>query len=296
MKGSGFVRVRGFIFCAGVVLTPVLLAAFYQAGTTVQASRGNQPWATRNTASNIETSQVRKSVLVELVTSDECAACESAERLLTHLDRDQPVRDTDIIVLSEHVRHSDSPAPDGHLSATDPTRRQEDYQNLGGSLQPAPLFLINGVSQDSHFGIEEIGRAIADTAAEPVPLKLRSVRVRGNIINFALESGPDTPGYVNVYAALIAPTEKRSGMVEAFGRVGSSFRTRALGERPFMFQDPALESGGSLNGMRLVVFVQTKHIGPVVGSISCVLRPGMSATEETEPASFSSIPCPASVD
>jgi hypothetical protein len=310
MKMSGFVRVPGLTFCAGVISIPAIFAGSYQIVTTVQTSTDVSLQAEAHAASNAEVRQGRKPVLVELITSQQCAACESAEQLLTHLDRDQPVQSASITVLSEQVSHSSPPAPVGYLSPTDPTRRQEDYQNLGESSQPAPLFIINGVVQDAHVGVSEIEQAIAAAPTSPVPLRLSSVRVRGNTVTFALDSGPATPGYVNVYAALVNSmvstkvlgeqgverTQTRSGVVRTFGRVGSSFRTKALGEHSFMIQDLAFDNRSGLDGMRLVVFVQTKHTGPVLGSTSCMLGRDMSATGEATKASSSAIPCPTLID
>jgi hypothetical protein len=129
-------------------------------------------------------------------------------------------------------------------------------------------------------------------------------------VTFTLDSGPATHGYVDVYAVLVKPTvstkmldergvrntQTRSGVVETFGRIGSSWRTKDLGERPFTIKDHGSKQLGNLDGMRLVVFVQTKLIGPVLGSTSCVLGGNITATGDTEPASFPATPCPTSVD
>jgi hypothetical protein len=126
MKMSVLARVPGLAFCAGIFFTLAFLEGSYQTGATVQASTNAPLEAEASTASNAEAPQGRRPVLVELVTSEDCTACQSAEQLLTHLDRDQPVQNADIIVLNERLKPPDPSKPIGYLSPTDPTRRQED--------------------------------------------------------------------------------------------------------------------------------------------------------------------------
>lgn len=69
-------------------------------------------------------------------------------------------------------------------------------------------------------------------------------------------------------------------------QVGGSWHTQSLGEKPFVFK--ADVSGRSnLDGMRLVVFAQTKHIGPVLGADACLIG---SAAANTSGGAVSSCP------
>ena len=242
--------------------------------------------------------QDHRSVLVELITSDQCGDCEAAEHTLAHLDHDQPVPNTDIIVFSERL---DPSTPEGYLSPTDPTRRQEDYQEFGRSTQPSPIFLVNGIVQPAHISDAELEHAIASAPADVAPLRLTSVQVHGHGGSFVLANAPPTPGYVNVYTALVRRTvtadsqgatpQIRPGVIEAFGRIGSSFRTKALGEKPLEFQPYDGKDGASLSEMTLIVFIQTKHKGAVLGVTSCSLR-----KEQVSSGKFSDVLCPGLTD
>lgn len=236
--------------------------------------------------------QGKRSVLVELMTSDDCGECEAAEHILARLDHEQPVPNIHIIAMNERL---DPATPEGYLSPSDPTKRQEDYQGFGKSTLP-PIFLVNGIVQPAHVSDAELEHAIELTPADLAPLKLNSVQVHGPGGSFMLASAPATPGYVNVYTALVRRTvatnqqdrsqQFRAGVVEAFGRVGSSFRTKALGERQLEFQAYDGKDGASLAEMNLVVFVQTKHKGSVLGVTSCSLQKEHFSGESSD------IPCP----
>jgi hypothetical protein len=77
-----------------------------------------------------------------------------------------------------------------------------------------------------------------------------------------------TPGYGNVYAALVDPADttkvlagenkgrtlRHAGVVRKLVLVGGSWRTKALGKKPFMLQASLPGTPGILDGMRLVVF------------------------------------------
>ena len=304
MKMSGYVRISGHI-CAGLSSLLAISVFAHGQNITVLPSTGASLQNDTHQSSGGGTSQDRKPVLVELVTSAECNVCESEERLLTHLDRDQPIQNTDIIVLNERLKPQDPSIPSGYLSPTDPTRRQENYQSIGTSSQPVPLFMVNGVLQDEHASGSQIEEAIRLTPESLVPLKLTSVQIRGDDVTFALEEGPVTKGYVDVYAALVDLPKSsseagkqdvehlqiRTGVVETFGRVGSSFRTKALGNGPFTIQSHIPDNRKSFEGMRLVVFVQTKHVGSVLGSTSCVLGSNSMSAVAAVPADR----CPPSI-
>ncbi|HXE07323.1 MAG TPA: DUF1223 domain-containing protein [Acidobacteriaceae bacterium] len=237
-------------------------------------------------------------VIVELFTSEGCSSCPPADALLADLDQHQPVPNADIIVLGEHVDYWDHLGWRDRFSSSELTDRQREYQSyfkLGDVY--TPQFVINGDKQLDGSDSGAVRSAIEQAAAaKPVPLRFTGVRVHGNEFTFSVESAPPDARYINFYAALVDPedtTEVQAGenngrtlhdpgVVRWLGRVGSSMHMQILGSRAFMVQarQPvyAATRPGSprtevsiKDGMRLVVFAQIKHIGPVLGAAACTI-------------------------
>jgi len=292
-----FVLEMAFCLC----LTPHLNEVKAAARPVIQREDQAVSQATSATVSRPETVPV----LVELFTSEGCSSCPSADVVLARLDREQPVPNADIIVLSEHVDYWDSLGWKDRFSSPDFTQRQKDYQTLFSlSDVHTPQIIINGSVQLNGTDAEETQKAIEQAAVtNAVPLQFTGVQVHGDVITFTLLGDrPATPGYVNVYAALVDPADttkvlagenkgrtlRHAGVVRKLVLVGSSWRTKALGKRPFMLQANLPGTPGILDGMRLVVFVQIKHIGPVQGAVSCSL----AISTATRQSPFLADPCP----
>jgi len=304
-------RSRLFVFKLSLVLFCILALLANHRVVSVHAAKQavlkeNARVVAQRTAGP-EPASARTPVLVELFTSEGCSSCPPADALLASLDRNQPVPNADIIVLGEHVDYWDSLGWKDRFSSAESTLRQRNYQayfHLGDSY--TPQIVVNGSAQFNGTDRAGIENAIEQAvAAQPAPIQFGGVQVRGKSVAFTLLNGPAThPEYVNIYAALVDPsdtTEVRAGenggrtlhhagVVRAFSMVGGSWHMRELGrhpEAPFSIQFPGQEV---LEGKRLVVFAQTKHIGPVLGSASCLLVPASAAA--AAPLA-SKNPCPA---
>ena len=170
-----------------------------------------------------------------------------------------------------------------------------------------PQTVVNGSAQFNGTDTQGIAGTIEKAAAHTVPIQFTNVVVHRDYVTFTLMNGPAThPEYVRIYAALVDPadtTEVRAGenkdrtlyhagVVRSFALVGESLHLKELGQhpdQPFRIQTHGLHN---INGMRLVVFAQTKRIGPVLGAASCVLitAPDVHAADE---APFPANRCPA---
>jgi hypothetical protein len=133
----------------------------------------------------------RTTVLVELFTSEGCSDCPPADALLEKLDRSQPIRNAQLVVLSEHVDYWNDIGWKDPYSSHEFSMRQGDYADRF-RLDSAytPQMVVDGDAQ--FVGSDERRAILAIEGAakvEKVPVALSSVHLEGTTLVARVETG-----------------------------------------------------------------------------------------------------------
>jgi hypothetical protein len=130
---------------------------------------------------------------VELFTSEGCSDCPPADALLEKLDRSQPIRDVELIVLSEHVDYWNDIGWKDPYSSHEYSERQGLFAGYFGLRSVyTPQMVIDGraelVGSDERSALRAIEEA---SKAQKLPVSLASTRFAGrNQIALHVETGP----------------------------------------------------------------------------------------------------------
>jgi hypothetical protein len=301
-------RARVIVACTFLAVVAAFCLAFVHLEIDVKAARRavlaeNALAQEQPTADSAPAQQTRTPVIVELFTSEGCSSCPPADAILAQFDRQQPVPTANVIVLGEHVDYWDGLGWRDRFSSSNFTDRQKEYR-FAFKLDDiyTPQAVVNGADQINGTDRDRIFSAILDAAAQTLPLQVAAVELHRDYVNFTLENSPAThPEPVTLYAALVDPTDTtevhggennsrtlhHAGVVRTLSVINASSHLKDLGGHPYTVQ---LRVPASIDGMRLVVFAQTKRIGPILASTSCVLSSNPNASRATVP--FPANQCP----
>ena len=220
-------------------------------------------------------------VLVELFTSEGCSSCPPADALLGRLEREQPVKNADIIVLEEHVDYWEKDGWHDRFSSSAYTERQNQYRPpLKFDEGYTPQMVVDGSVQFVGNDPQKALTSITDAAQSPkVALSLSAPVVDGKRIGCSVSAASSSPlPKADLYAAVVEPTAstevKRGensgrhldhvGVVLSLQRIG---KLQDLGSGPLKFN---LKAPGDVapESLRVVVFAQSPGQGPVRGAAS----------------------------
>jgi len=208
-------------------------------------------------------------VLVELFTSEGCSSCPPADALLEQFDRTQPVRGTDIIVLSEHVDYWNRIGWVDPFSSPAFSARQEEYARRFGTEGPyTPQMVVDGSEQFVGSDRRAAEAAIRARAAKP----RASVRISAGDGSAIVEVDPLPGGAARkagVYVAWAA--EEASSDVARGENKGRRLHHVAVAREIKQVGSVDSRRGFRGNfrldaGTRLVAFVQEGGLGPVWGA------------------------------
>lgn len=115
----------------------------------------------------------RTPVVVELFTSEGCADCPPADKVLSWLAKTQPVRDVEIIPLNEHVDYWNHLGWSDHYSSFAFSDRQKQYALVLRSDVYTPQMIVDGT-------VEFVG-SDANRALKAISNQSRTSRVTVNI-------------------------------------------------------------------------------------------------------------------
>lgn len=220
-------------------------------------------------------------VLVELFTSEGCSDCPPADALLEKLDRTQPARGAEVIVLSEHVDYWNGIGWRDPYSSHEYSVRQSAFATqLGLRSIYTPQMVVDGsiefVGSDERRAIQAIEIA---AKTEKVPISLSQMRFEANkILALHVETGALPPAAEgesgNVLVAVADESdESHVSRGENAGRTlrhVAVLRTLAVVgtvDKTAGFSDSVtidLPSANSRN-VRLIAFVEEKAGGRIWG-------------------------------
>lgn len=213
--------------------------------------------------------ETRNPVIVELFTSEGCSSCPSADKLLSDIERTQPVPNAQVLVLSEHVDYWNRLGWRDPFSTHGFSERQSSYaDSFKNDGVYTPQMVVDGRAEFVGSNGTNAKKAIADAAAQS------KARVTISGTDKLTVNVEDVPGSADA-DVLLAVTETglhsdvRSGENSGhlLSHTGVVRRLTVLGRThagSFSSQtDPQIASDWKRANLQAIVFVQdpkTKHI------------------------------------
>jgi hypothetical protein len=145
-------------------------------------------------------------VLVELFTSEGCSDCPPADAVLEKLDRLQPVRGAELVVLSEHVDYWDGIGWRDPYSSHEYSERQQGYaERFGLDSVYTPQVVVDGHAQLVGSDERSAIRAIEDaTKTQKTTITLSSIHLQSDgTLALRIDAGRLPPSVSNQSANIL---------------------------------------------------------------------------------------------
>src|SRR5271167_303442 len=223
----------------------------------------------------------RTPILLELFTSEGCSSCPPADALLERLDRSQPVRGADLIILSEHVDYWNDIGWKDPYSSHEYSARQSAYAaKFGNGGIYTPQMVVDGHFEFVGSDEREATKAIENaTKGSKVPVMISSSFTDGRTLTLHVETGP-LPSSVRAESASVFlamadnSDESHVSRGENAGRtlkhvavVRSLLRIGAVDKNAGFSRDMRFDlKAKNPRDLRIVVIVQEENAGRVWGA------------------------------
>lgn len=222
----------------------------------------------------------RTPVLVELFTSEGCSDCPPADALLQRLDQLQPVKDAELIVLSEHVDYWNDIGWTDPYSSHEYSERQSAYAaKFGNASVYTPQMVVDGrfefVGSDERRASEAIREAVKEDKA-PVKVMFSSNGDRGVTVH--VEAGPlpsvSGNGPADVFLAVadnkdvsqVSRGENAGRTLQHVAVLRRLTRLGSVGGSAMFSHDVTLNAKTNGPNSRIIVMVQEPNVGRVLGA------------------------------
>jgi hypothetical protein len=252
-----------FALCFAVIF---VLAALFHNMKTQAAAPGSAP------------STAKKSVVVELFTSEGCSSCPPADQLLGRLRQEANANGAEVIPLGFHVDYWNSGSWRDRFSSAAYSRRQEDYARklrTGGPY--TPQMVVNGEAEFVGSSAGRAQEAIAEAAAQAPSAQVEISSAGRDSIQLKVKSAQPA----DVFLALTEDnlvtrvgggendgrTLRHSAVVRDFRRVGQVKDGAFSGAVPVTIQPD-----WKRDDLRVVVFVQDGGSERIFGAASRPLK------------------------
>lgn len=207
----------------------------------------------------------RTPVIVELFTSEGCSSCPAADNLLAEFERNQPVPQAEIIVLSEHVDYWNSLGWKDPFSAPLFTERQQFFASVLHSDDVyTPQAVVGGRFAIVGSRTTELLNAIKQSAQQADPIPQVTVTRQGETL--LVNTPPPIRGQTWVAlteASLTSRVAHGENAGQTLHHVGVvRYLKKMTGNQASIVIDKSWSSD-----LRLVVFVQDAHSGQILQAV-----------------------------